>query len=112
MSDQTARPTILSTQMVQRAVNDPGFFSVMPEFMPLKATLAAARAAIKSAETGRGCSSCRKRRVFAGVFSEFLRTARGLPADRIEALKGYLGVSGLMASVIDPATRRAVLIRM
>lgn len=112
MEPPQERPTMLSTSAVNRAVNDPSFFTAIPEFAPLQRTVQAAQAAVQAAERSGGCSNCKKRQVYFSVFTEFVRIASSLPAHSAVKLKSYMGVGALLVNMIDPVTRQTKLVQL
>lgn len=109
---ESSRPTMISSQLVQKAVSDHGFYDAVPEFLPLRDTVVAAKKAIDAAEQRGGCSGCKKRQVFVNVFREFVSVVGRLDPEAATRLKRYLGVSGLVVNAIDPVTRQAKLVQL
>lgn len=98
------RPVILQASHIQRAMSDPNFYAMLPEFLPLKRKIEALHVNVSE-----GCSSCRKRRVSDTVNSDFVSILNSLSADGFARLKKYVGAGRLLVRAMDGNTRKAVL---
>ena len=98
MTEAQPRPTLLSQAHVSKALGDPRFFDAVPEYTPLRAKIQAMHVDLQSK---RGCSGCKRRRVVANTFKDFLSVTAALSPDGIRRLKQYLGISRLMLNVYD-----------
>ena len=99
-----SRPTILSPQHVTRAIGDPNFFTLMPEFLPVRKKLD-----VMNAAPGPGCPSCARRRAAQALSSDFASILVSLSSDGMQRLKKYYGVSSLVVRALNPATGRVEL---
>ena len=97
-------PVVLSSSMVDRALQDPTFYQKVPEFIPLRAKLEATKSALSG--TG-GCSGCRRKRVIRNMFHDFLLTTRSLSPDASVRMKQYFGIERMMFNSLDQAGRMA-----
>lgn len=96
------RATILQASHIERAIGDPNFFNVMPEFMPV----AKRRETFEASK--RGCPSCIKRRARQATSSDFVRIMNSLPESGLLRLKRYFGFERMLVKALDPDTRRPV----
>lgn len=107
---ESARPGVmLGGSHIAQAVSDPEFFRQMPEFMSVRAQIAAMHVDIKSKK---GCSSCNKRRLHANIDGNFAAIASRLPPERAKVLKKYLGVGEdqkFFIRAVNPANRQLIL---
>lgn len=107
MSDKPG--VILGGVHIAKAVADPGFFQLMPEFASIRAQIAAMHMDVNSKK---GCPSCNKRRLHANIDGNFAVIAADLPDDRAKVLKKYLGVDedqSFYIRAIHPATKQFVM---
>lgn len=98
------RPVILQASHIQRAMSDPNFYALLPEFLPVKRKIEALHVDVSS-----GCSDCRRRRVSDTVNSDFVSILNSLSADGLSRLKRYIGAGRLLVRAMDGETRKAVL---
>lgn len=103
MSEQPVRPVLLNAPMATKALGDPNFYSQVPEFLPLKQKVTQMQVQLKK---GRGCSSCKKRRIQKTLFSDFLTVVKALSPDGMARLKAYLGAQALMLQWRDRQTKQ------
>lgn len=105
-----SKPGIMMGGMhISKAVSDPGFFRLMPEFASIKAQLGTMHIDVKSKK---GCSSCNKRRLHANIDGNFAAIVSRLPDDRAKVLKKYLGIEEdrpFFIRALNPATRQLIL---
>jgi len=87
--------------MVSKALNDPKFFAVVPEFNGLKNR----QTELKNAPR-KGCGSCKKKQVHHTLFNEFEHIILSMDNGSHLRLKKYLGVESLMLNVLDSKTRQ------
>ena len=99
-----ARPTIFSPSHVTRAMADNNFYTLMPEFLPVKKKMEAAKA-----PSGPGCTPCRKRRAAASFASDFLSIMGSLPDSALTRMKRYFGAERLLVRTADRRTGKMVL---
>lgn len=92
---------VLDRNRVMKAMQDPGFYSQVPEFGGLKSRIVQANSAPAPKQ---GCASCQQRAQLSSLFSAFVRVVDGLGPDGIRRLKQYLGVDALTVSATDPIT--------
>lgn len=103
------RPTMLSQGQVIKALADPKFFELMPEFKSLQVKMATMHAPLKPIQpVSRGCGSCKKSRVSRNLYSEFLTLTTAISPDGLTRLKGYLGVPQLLLHVLNREGRAEV----
>ena len=100
MAEQLARPTILSTNHINRAIADDNFYTLMPEFLTVKKKLEAAHSPTA------GCQPCQKRRAVASLSSDFVSILNTLSDDRLQTLKKYFGVPRLIIRAVNRQTGR------
>lgn len=94
---------------IVKAVSDPNFFRLMPEFASIRAQIATMHIDINSK---RGCNACNKRRLHANIDGNFAAIASSLPDERAKVLKNYLGVSDSQTfyiRAVNPANRKLIL---
>ena len=94
---------------ISKAVNDPNFFRVMPEFASIKAQIDTMHI---DPNPKKGCSPCAKRRLHANIDGNFAAIASRLPDDRAKVLKRYLGISDgqkFFIRAVNPADKRLIL---
>ena len=104
-----SRPTMLSQGQVVKALADPKFFEIMPEFRSLQVKMTTMHADLKPLQpTSRGCGSCKKSRVSRNLYSEFLTLTSSISPDGLMRLKGYLGVQQLLLHVLNNEGRAEV----
>lgn len=95
-----ARPTILSTDHINRAIADDNFYTLMPEFLTVKKKLEA------SHTPAVGCQPCQKRRAAIALSSDFVSILNTLSDDRLQVLKRYIGVPRLIIRAVNKQTGR------
>jgi hypothetical protein len=95
------QPVILSTNHVNKAIKDPNFYTLLPEFLPLKRKMEAMHLARLP-----GCGSCTKNRANTSISSSFVSILANLSDDGYERLKKYLGVNRLIVRSINKVTRK------
>ena len=96
---------MLGGSHISKAVNDPNFFKIMPEFASIRAQIATMHIDTKSK---RGCNSCNNRRLHANIDGNFASIAASLPEFRARVLKEYLGIKSgqpFYIRAINPANR-------
>ncbi len=98
------RPVILESAHIQRAISDPNFFTRMPEFLPVKKKMEALHV-----DMGKGCSTCRRRRLANTVNSDFVSVLNSLTPDGYARLKKYIGAEKLLVRAMDRTLNRPVL---
>ena len=73
---------------ITKAISDPRFFVLMPEFASIRAQMATMHIDVNSRK---GCNTCNKRRLHANIDGNFAAIASRLPEDRAKVLKSTLG---------------------
>lgn len=105
-----AKPGIvLGGVHVERAIHDPEFFRLMPEFSSIRAQIAAMHIDINSKK---GCSACNKRRLHMNIDGNFAAIASRLPDERAKTLKKYFGIDDdqkFFIRTVNPSTKAVVL---
>lgn len=99
------RPTILSQQHISRAINDPNFYTLMPEFAAVRKKMEAMHAS----EPDGGCDPCRKRRITGSLTSDFISIMNRLSDDGLQRIKKYVGVGRLLVRATNKQTGRMEL---
>jgi hypothetical protein len=102
MLNPGVRPTLLNHALVVKAVADTKFFAQVPEFLPLVNKLKTMKE--NPTVPGRGCGSCKQRRIAYNIYQDFVNTMSVLSPDAFERLKRYLGVPAIMFNARDPRT--------
>ena len=102
------QPALLSHTLVLKAVSDSRFFAQVPEFIPLVAKMKAMKSA-PNMQPGKGCGSCKQRRVAYNVYQDFLSTTAVLSPDAYNRLKTYLNIPALMFNARNPQTGKIEL---
>ena len=93
------RPVLLSRSIVTKALTDPKFFEVMPEYRTLQPKLKTMQLDDK-----RSCGGCKGRRVEQNMFGDFMLVLRSMDTAALIRFKQYLNVPAVMYSVQDPNT--------
>lgn len=99
--DRSDRPVMFGVDQVKRAIGDSNFFTLLPEFLPIKKKLEAMHMNFDA-----GCSSCVKRRAATSVTSDFMTILSGLSDDALGRVKSYLGVNRLLVRTVNRVTRK------
>ena len=100
---------MLGGEHIAKAVSDPEFFKVMPEFASIKAQIDTMHIDINSKK---GCNACNKRRLHANIDGNFAAIVSRLPDGRAKALKKYLGIEddrSFFIRAINPADGKLIL---
>lgn len=100
---------ILGGAHIQSAISNPKFFSIMPEFLSIKAQIDTMHVSI---DPKKGCSTCSKRRLHANIDGNFASIAANLPNERAKVLKKCLGIDDdrkFYIRAVNPATRQLIL---
>lgn len=100
MAEQAVRPTILSTDHINRAIADSNFYAMMPEFLTIRKKIEASHL------PSTGCQPCQKRRAAVALTSDFVSILNTLSDDRLQVLKKYLGVPRLIVRAVNRETGR------
>jgi hypothetical protein len=103
MPDADVKPTLLDVGIVMRALEDPNFYTAVPEFLLIRKRVTELQESLK---VRRGCSGCKRRRVHRTLFSDFTGVLNNMAPDGIERLKKYLGAQALMLQWRDPSTKQ------
>lgn len=99
--DTTSRPVLLSPDHVTRAVHDPNFYSLLPEFLPVRRKIES-----MNVDLTKGCPSCRRGRIAKSVTSDFVAVLNQLSDDGFSRLKRYLGAGRLVVRAVNRQTGR------
>lgn len=100
---------ILGGVHINKAVSNPKFFELMPEFSSIRAQIQTMKVDINSKK---GCSSCNKRRIHNNIDGNFAAIAASLSDARAKVLKEYLGIgegTKFYIRAINPANRQLIL---
>lgn len=100
---------MLGGSHIVKAVSNPTFFNLMPEFVPIKVQMDTMHINVNSKA---GCNSCNKRRLHANIDGNFAAIASRLPDDRVKVLKKYLGIDDdqqFFIRAVNPATKKLIL---
>ncbi len=97
-----ARPRVLAMGMAQAAMTDPKFTEQLPEFKTLQPKLATMQAQLRRG----GCGSCRRKRIVANIYRDFLHVVGSLDQDGKTRLREYFGGTPLMLSVMNRTTKK------
>ena len=103
MTEAKVRPTLLNVSMTAKALADENFYTRVPEFLPMRQKVTQMKVKLQS---GKGCSSCKKRRIQKNLFSDFVSVLRALSPDGMGRLKAYYGAQALMLQWRDPKTKQ------
>ena len=95
------RPVMFGGTHFNRAISDENFFKKLPQFLPIKAKIAAMHANVN---TTRGCSSCQRRRVQMNVERDFAAIMTSLDPASAKAFKDYFGVNRMVVHAVSPET--------
>lgn len=110
MGQTTGKPGVmLGGAHIVKAVTDPNFFRLMPEFASVKAQIETMHVDVRSKK---GCNACNKRRLHANIDGNFAAIVSRLPDDRAKVLKKYLGIEEdrpFFIRALNPATRQLIL---
>ena len=104
MSD--ARPVLLGGAHIKKAIADDEFYRKLPQFLTVKAKIAAMHANLKNPK---GCSSCQQRRVQNNVERDFAAIASSLDPASGKIFKEYFGVPRMVIHAVNPVTHAAYL---
>ena len=100
------RPVMFGGTHFRQAISDESFFKKLPQFLPIKAKMAAMHADLGSKK---GCSTCRQRRVQVNLERDFASILSALdPASR-KAFKDHFGVKRMVVHAVDPVKHTAYL---
>ena len=97
MNDQ---PTMLGRQLVQKALSDPKFFDVVPEFRTIQPKIKTLQLNVPG-KSG-CCGDYTARRVESTLLRDFVFVLTALPPASLERFKQYLGTKRLMLTVQNP----------
>ena len=98
------RPTIMQASHIQKAMGDPNFYTLLPEFLPLKRKIEAMHVNLNT-----GCTPCTKRRIADTVNSDFVSIMNSLTDDGFARLKRYVGAKRLLVRAVDRTTNKVVM---
>ena len=100
------RPVLFSGEHLTRAMKDDAFYAQLPQFLPIKAKIAAMHVDFKYP---RGCSPCQQRRVRVNIERDFAAIVSSLDADAGKIFKSYFGCPRMVIHAVDPKTHAAYL---
>lgn len=98
------RPVILQSSHVHKAINDANFYTLLPEFLPVKRKIEALHVNLTT-----GCSPCKKRRIADTMNSDFVSILNSLSADGYARLKKYIGAKRLLVRAMDKVHNKVVM---
>jgi len=104
MSD--IKPVLFGGVHIKKAINDDKFYQLMPQFLTIKAKIAAMHANLKNAK---GCTPCQQRRVQTNVERDFAAIAASLDTAAGKTFKNYFGVPRMVIHAVNPVTHVAYL---
>lgn len=90
------RPELLSLQMVNRAMTDPGFRRSCPEFASLPTPI--------PLSPTKPCPHCQAKKAQQSQSAAFFNAAAKLDDAGLARLKKYFGIQQLMLNARDPVT--------
>lgn len=100
----TEKPTILSPSHITKAIGDPNFFNLMPEFQTIKRKIDAMHVDLNT-----GCSPCKKRRIATSLTSDFISILNNLSDNGLQRIKKYIGVNRLLIRAVNNQTGKMEL---
>ena len=99
----TVKPVILSTDHIKKAIGDANFFTLLPEFLPIKKKMEAMHV-----DFNKGCSACKQRRTATSLSSDFISIINSLSDDGLNRMKSYLGVPKLIVRTTNKQTNKVI----
>lgn len=102
MSD--SKTVVFGASHVSKAISDPNFFSLLPEFLPIQTKIKT-----MNVDLSTGCSPCKKRRIATSVNSDFVSILNNLSDDGFQRLKKWVGADRLLVHAMDRAQGKPVL---
>lgn len=100
----SGKTVVFGASHISRAISDPNFFSLMPEFLPIRTKIATMKVDLST-----GCSPCKKRRIASSVNSDFVSIMNSMSDDGFQRLKKWVGADRLLVHAMDRARNRPVL---
>lgn len=100
------RPVLFGGEHITKAMKDDNFYALLPQFLPIKAKIAAMHVDLKNPK---GCSSCQQRRVKVSVERDFAAIVASLDPASGRKFKDYFGVQKMVIHAVDPRTNSAYL---
>ena len=101
-----SKPVLFGGAHFNKAIGDDEFFKKMPQFLPLKAKMAAMQDSLKHKK---GCSSCQKRRIRVNIERDFAAIAASLDPEAGKTFREYFGASKMLLHAVNPTTHAAYL---
>ena len=98
------KTVVFGASTIQKAIGDPNFFSLMPEFLPIQKKINTMKVDLST-----GCSPCKKRRIASSVNSDFVSILNTLSDDGFQRLKKWVGADRLLVHAMDRERNRPVL---
>lgn len=98
------KTVVFGASHISKAVSDPNFFSLMPEFLPIQTKIRTMKVDLST-----GCSPCKKRRIATSVNSDFVSILNTLSDDGFQRLKKWAGADRLLVHAMDKSRNRPVL---
>jgi len=103
---EDVKPVLFGQSHVTKALADPRFFELLPEFRSMQVKLQTMKVNLQDS---RGCSGCKQRRATSNLFNDFLSIMSALSPDGIVRLKQYIGAPSIMLNTIDRTNGQAAL---
>lgn len=91
----------MTPEHVSQAIGDPNFFTMMPEFLPIKNKMNAANVNLSS-----GCPRCKRRMIAQSMTADFASILISLSPDGIQRLKKYFGFQRMIVRAKNHQTGR------
>ena len=88
-----SKPKIISHRVVTDLMRNPDFFNKLPEFRSLESYN---KQLNEQASSGKGCRSCKKRRLQYNILAAFIHIVGNLNDDAVARLKAMIGADRLM----------------
>lgn len=102
---KTPKVFVLSVAMVQKAINDPQFFALMPEFNSMRGIINAAKVQAQTPKRG-GCGGCRANKTVINILRSFMDVVEVLSADGKIRLRRYFGNIPVLIQQKNPQNNR------
>lgn len=101
-------PVTASISLVTKALSDPACYNNVPGFKALRDLAININ---KQVTNGKGCSSCKKRRLLGNLMTEFGRTVAGLDDTGRQKLREYFK-RPLLITTRNPKTGKVTTIKI
>lgn len=100
------RPVLLGGTHIKKAIYDPEFYKILPQFLPIQVKL---KAMHMETNKSSGCSSCRMRRAVTNVERDFSAIVSSLDSASGKIFKDYFGVPKMVIHAVNPTTQAVYL---